>query len=175
MDRITSRTEKSLWCSYLIMFDHAKSKFKLTWWSSTGTFTVQGNEKICHDIVKKVQNLVDDKAENSVKTGETTKAGKQKRENPSKLDEIELKVNEFESHLGDELKKMWLAIESIQRASNHASKSECKQKDVLAFPNVPTSNRFQYLILKQRLQKLKRMTRIILLDPQIIIKKRSKN
>ena len=37
------------------VFDHAKSKFKLTWWSSTGTFTVQGNEKVCHDIVKKVQ------------------------------------------------------------------------------------------------------------------------
>ena len=55
--------------------------------------------------MKKVQNLVDDKAENSVKTGETTKTGKQKRENPSKLDEIELKVNEFQSHLGDELKK----------------------------------------------------------------------
>ena len=128
------------------VFDHAKSKFKLTWWSSTGTFTVQGNEKICHDIVKKVQNLVDDKAENSVKTGETTKAGKQKRENPLKLDEIELKVNEFQSHLGDELKKMWSAIESIQRALTHANKSECKQKDVLSFPNVPTSNRFQYLI-----------------------------
>ena len=128
------------------VFDHAKSKFKLTWWSSTGTFTVQGNEKICHDIVKKVQNLVDDKAENSVKTGETTKAGKQKRENPLKRDEIELKVNEFQSYLGDELKKMWSAIESIQRALTHASKSECKQKDVLSFPNVPTSNRFQYLI-----------------------------
>ena len=127
-------------------FDHAKSKFKLAWWSLTGTFTVQGNEKICHDIVKKVQNLVDDKAENSVKTGETMKAGKQKRENPSKLDEIELKVNEFQSHLGDELKKMWSAIESIHRALTHASKSECKQKDVLSFPNVSTSNRFQHLI-----------------------------
>ena len=156
------------------MFDHAKSKFKLTWWSSTGTFTVQGNEKICHDTVKKVQNLVDDKAENSVKTGETTKAGKQKRENPSKLDEIELKVNEFQSHLGDELKKMWSAIESIQRALTHASKSECKQKDVLSFPNVSTSNRFQYLI-ETTPSKLKRMTRIILLDPQLIIMKRSKN
>ena len=28
----------------------------------------------------------------------------------------------------------------------HASKSECRQKDVLSFPNVSTSNRFQYLI-----------------------------
>ena len=56
-----------------------------------------------------------------------------------------MKVNEFQSHLGDELKKMWSAIESIQRALTHASKSECKQKDVL-FPNVSTTNRFQYLI-----------------------------
>ena len=63
--------------------------------------------------MKKVQNLVDDKPENSAKTGEPTRAGKQKRENPSKLDEIELKVNEFQSHLGDDLKKMWSAIESI--------------------------------------------------------------
>ena len=156
------------------VFDHAKSKFKLTWWSSTGTFTVQGNEKICHDILKKDQNLVDDKAENSVKTGETTKAGKQKRENPSKLDEIELKVNEFQSHLGDELKKMWSAIESIQRALTHASKSECKQKDALSFPNVQQATDFKTL-LKQRLQKLKRMTTIILQDPQIIIMKRWKN
>ena len=128
------------------VFYHAKSKFKLTWWSSTGTFTVQGSEKICHDIVKKVQHLVDDKAENSVKTGETTKAGKQKRENPTKLDEIELKVNEFQSDFGDELKKMWSAIESIQRALTHASKTECKQKDALSFPNVSTSNRFPDLI-----------------------------
>ena len=73
------------------VFDHVKSKFKLTWWSSTGNFAVQGNEKICQDIVKMVQHLVDDKAESSAKTGGTTKAGKQKRENPSKLDKIELK------------------------------------------------------------------------------------
>ena len=156
------------------VFDHAKSKFKLTWWSSTGTFTVQGNEKICNDIVEKVQNLVDDKAENSVKTCETMKTDKQKRENPSKLDEIELKVNEFQSYLGDELKKMWSATESIQSALTHASKSECKKKDVLSFPNVSTSNRFQYLI-ETTPSKLKRMTRIILLDPQITVMKRSKN
>ena len=68
-----------------------KSKFKLTWWLSTGNFVVQGKEKICQDIVKMVQHLVDDKAESSAKTGGTTKAGKQKRENPSKLDKIELK------------------------------------------------------------------------------------
>ena len=41
---------------------------------------------------------------------------------------------------------MWSALESIQRALTHASKSECRQKDVLSFPNVSTSNRFQYLI-----------------------------
>ena len=94
------------------VFDHAK--FKLTWWWSTGTFTVQGNEKICQDTVKMIQHLVDDKAENSAKTDGTTKAGKPKRENPSKLDKIELKVNGFQTHLGDELKKMWPVIESIQ-------------------------------------------------------------
>ena len=132
------------------MFDHAKSKFKLTWWSSTGTFTVQGKEKICHDIVKEVQKLVDDKAENSVKTGKTTKAGKQKQ-NPSKLDEIELKVNEFQSHLVDELKKMWSAIESIQRALTHASKSECKQKDVYHSQMYQQATDFNTL-LKQCLQ-----------------------
>ena len=137
------------------VFDHAKSKFKSTWWSSNGTFTVQGNEKICHDIVKEVQKLVDDKAVNSVKTGETTNAGKQERENPSKLDEIELKVNEFQSHLGDELKKMWSAIESIQRALTHTSKSECKQKDVYHSQMYQQATDFNTL-LKQRLQKIEK-------------------
>ena len=114
--------------------------------SSTGTFTVQGNEKICHDIVKKVQHLVDDKAENSVTTEEKRKLANRNDQNPSNLDEIELKVNEFQSHLGDKLKKLWSAIGSIQRALTHASKSECKQKDALSFPNVSASNRFQDLI-----------------------------
>ena len=81
------------------VFDHAKSKCKLTWWSLTRTLTVLGREKTCQDIVKMVQHLVDDKAKILAKTGGTTNAGKQKRENPWKLDKIELKVNEFKVFL----------------------------------------------------------------------------
>ena len=43
------------------VFEQNNTKFKITWWSSTGTLTVQGESKLCSKVTKTINQLLESK------------------------------------------------------------------------------------------------------------------
>ena len=43
------------------VFEQNNTKLKITWWSSTGTLTVQGESKLCSKVTKTINQLLENK------------------------------------------------------------------------------------------------------------------
>ena len=54
---------KNKWRGRFIYFYTEEFKFRINWWTSTGTFNVQGETKVCNEIILKITQLLEVKTE----------------------------------------------------------------------------------------------------------------
>ena len=95
-------------------FKHEKKKFFITWWSSSKTFIIQGEEKYSDKIQSKIQNLLKNNSEKGTELDENTtpkrkrnkKRGKNKDCKNSKDDVID---DSFKGVTQAHLQNVWLA------------------------------------------------------------------
>ena len=154
------------------VFTQKDSKLRINWWTSTGTFNVQGETKICNKIIKKITQLLESKAEQKDnieslrnpsseveetqeenKVDEKVKDRKPRRGRPPKRPAPKTPLNEPDKEnpldelrkmFDSEVKKLWEAFHSITKQINQPPKFN-NEEDFQDIPNVSTSNRFKQL------------------------------
>ena len=153
-------------------FTQKDSKFRINWWTSTGTFNVQGETKICNKIIKKITQLLEGKTgqEDNIESLRSPSFEVEETQEENKIDEKvkerkprqgrppgkpapetplnepvkEKPLDELRRMFDSEVKKLWEAFHSITKQISQQPKFN-NEKDFQDIPNVSTSNRFEQL------------------------------
>ena len=126
-------------------FKEAKSKFRLTWWASSKTFLVQGNQS--SKIMKKIESLLQVPAnatkvsahsteENLPESSPKSKKRKKNKGNPKVNDEEQKKVE-------NEINKIWEAIENLKKTLTERPVVNASNSEEI--PGVSVANRYAVL------------------------------
>ena len=126
-------------------FKEAKSKFRLTWWASSKTFLVQGNQS--SKIMKKIESLLQVPAsatklcahsteENLLESSPKSKKRKKNKGNPKVSDEEQKKVE-------NEINKIWEAIENLKKTLTERPVVNASNSEEI--PGVSVANRYAVL------------------------------
>ena len=85
-------------------FTQKNSKFRVNWWTSTGTFNVQGETKICNKIIKIITQWLEGKTgqEDNIESLRSPSFEVEGTQEENKIDE---KVKEKKPRRGRPLKK----------------------------------------------------------------------
>ena len=94
-------------------FKEAKSKFKVTCWPSSKTFTIQGSES--SKVINMVENILNlpEESENELAAEASTKSTPKSKKRSSNKSKSRLNVNSQVSHKS-EFRKIWEVIESLK-------------------------------------------------------------
>ena len=136
------------------VFEQNNTKLKITWWSSTGTLTVQGESKLCSKVTKTINQLLESKIDkgtasdfqgkSTIEEESTVNVMKTKRRRLPNKSSSEAPLRELKAYVKNEMKKVWEALESLTKELSKPSKSK-KDKDTGPVTKVATSNPVQPL------------------------------
>ena len=136
------------------VFEQNNSKSKITWWSSTGTLTAQGESKLCSKVTKAINQLLESKIDKgaacdfqgkrTIEEESTVNVMKTKRGRPPNKSSSEAPLRELKAYVNNEMKNVWEALESLTKELSKPSKSK-KDEDTGTVTKVATSNPVQPL------------------------------
>ena len=114
------------------VFEQNNTKLKITWWSSTGTLTVQGESKLCSEVTKTINQLLESKIDkgaasdfqgkSTIEEESTVNDMKTKRGRPPNKSSSEVPLRELKAYVNNEMKKVWEALESLTKELSKPSK-----------------------------------------------------
>ena len=136
-------------------FEQDKKRFSITWWTSSKTFIIRGEDKYRDKILRKIQDLLKSKVnektnERTVKT-DTPKRKGRKRKGKSPVFETVVegtKDDRIKQVIREELQKVWAAITEINAKICKKTTEEDSDKEFTddnETISITISNKFQSL------------------------------